>query len=169
MRAARGGRSPRPSADYSTVFAGGAPACLGAGRRLRLASRPSTDLTCSVTLSKVPTGTMTRRGCFCPENLHFYEVWGRAGGEEEGRKELKEEPGVRGRPWRLRGHRPALSCSSLSPSLRNLQEAAGNRSSPPQLSASRPGKHKRPGPEVKVELAREAALLSGEKRRKGLE
>lgn len=32
MRAARGGRSPRPSADF-TVFAGDVPACLGAWKK----------------------------------------------------------------------------------------------------------------------------------------
>lgn len=170
LRAARGGRSPHPSAD-SAVFASSVPACLRAGRSLRQASRLSKVLTCSVTLSKVPTGTMTRRGRFCPENLHFHEVWGRAGKRRGGQKGA--EGGARGpcRPWRLGGHRLAQSWSSLAQAyaisrklLVKETEAVLPSSLPPAPENKKP-----PGPEVKVETAGEAVLLSGEKRRKGLE
>lgn len=157
LRAARGGRSPSPSAE-SAVIAGCTPACLGAGTRLRLASRPSTDLTCSVTLSKVPTGTMTGRGPFCPDTPQFHGVWVRAGEKRRGRQKgsdrrsqgSRADPSSWGSPPRRSWSSPAAAYAISRKLLLRETEAI--------LPSSLPPAPENTGPEVKAEppLAGEA-------------
>lgn len=81
---------------------------------------------------------------------------------------MKEEPGVEGRPWQLGGHCPAQPWSLLAAAYA-ISRKLLVRETEAVLPSSRPPAPESTRPEVKVEPAREAVLLSGEKRMRGLE